>query len=62
MDLATLAVRLGMSQPSATKHVQRLSNAGFVEGKRKGMRVLFSLTREARNSEVLWRIIGQDFF
>lgn len=57
MTLTEIAKMLHIRKPNATKHVQRLINVGFVEGKRKGQFVYFSLTKKARRSKKLWRVL-----
>ena len=59
MTLTEIARMLRIRKPNATKQVQRLINVGFVEGKRKGQFVYFSLTKKARRSKKLWRALEQ---
>ena len=59
MTLTEIARMLRIRKPNATKHVQRLINVGFVEGKRKGQFVHFSLTKKVRRSKKLWRVLEE---
>ncbi len=45
---------LGIRQPSVTRHVLILQRAGFVQGKRRGRHVYFSLTPKARQCAWIW--------
>lgn len=59
IDLTEIASEIRIREPSASKHMRRLIQIGFVEGRRQGMHVVYFLTIKGRNASRIWKSIDK---